>query len=149
LVQQTVVLPKQVRPEIVAAVHAMDDELDRTWTLADLADITHLSPSRLRQLFLSSYGLTPIGWLTHQRVRKMAQLLHETHQAVRDIAKTVGWRNQAHAAQQFRKLTGLSPTEYRTETRSRAVAECFWCGQPIEDRTRRDGDMTERHCDLR
>ena len=43
LVQQTVVLPKQVRPEIVAAVHAMDDELDRTWTLADLADITDQS----------------------------------------------------------------------------------------------------------
>ncbi|WP_407670826.1 helix-turn-helix transcriptional regulator [Parenemella sanctibonifatiensis] len=109
----------------------MHDELARPWTLTDLADITHLSPSRLRQLFLTSYGLTPIGWLTHQRVRKMAQLLRETHQAVRDIAKTVGWRNQARAAQQFRKLTGLSPTEYRAKVREAAVVECFWCGQPL------------------
>lgn len=46
-------------------------------------------------------------------------------------AHAVGWRDQAHAAQQFRKLTGLSPTEYRAETRSKAVAECFWCGQPL------------------
>lgn len=50
---------------------------------------------------------------------------------VQEIAQTVGWTDQAHAAQQFRKLTGLSPTENHAETRSRVVAECFWCGQPL------------------
>ncbi|WP_414146378.1 helix-turn-helix domain-containing protein [Gulosibacter hominis] len=63
----------------------------------------------------------------------MARLLRETHQPVSDIARAVGWSNQAHAAQQFRKLTGRSPTEYRSEVRQAAVGVCLWCGHPIED----------------
>lgn len=114
--------------ECVARIRA---DIAHPWTLAELANSVHLSPSRLNGLFREHLGVTPLGLLTRLRVREMKRLLCETGLTVREIAHAVGWMNQAHAAQQLRKLTGLSPTEYRAETRSRAVAECFWCGQPL------------------
>lgn len=128
-----------VRPEIRDTLNRMRTDLAHRWTLSELAQDAHLSPSRLRGLFVKQFGVPPIAMLARLRVRQMARLLRETHQPVRDIARAVGWSNQAHAAQQFRKLTGLSPTEYRAKVREAAVVECFWCGQRLPA-SERDGD---------
>ena len=114
-------------------MNAMEHDLSRPWSLRDLATTAKLSPSRLNRVFHDALGVSPIEWLIHRRVRKMTQLLRETHQPVRDIARAVGWTNQAHAAQQFRKFTGRSPTEYRSEVRQAAGVGCLWCGHPMED----------------
>lgn len=120
-----------LRTELLITIELLQTDLAHPWTAYELAGGVHLSPSRLRGLFVEELGVTPLGVLTRLRVREMARLLRETGLTVREIAQDVGWRDQAHAAQQFRKLTGRSPTEYRAETRSRAVAECFCCGQPL------------------
>ena len=128
------VIPGQHPCDTVIVVEAaVRADISHRWTLSELAAIAHLSPSGLGQLFSKVHGVSPFTWLTHQRVREMARLLRETCQPVRDIARAVGWSNQAHAAQQFRKLTGRSPTEYRSEARESAVVVCLWCGQPVED----------------
>ncbi|WP_432418635.1 helix-turn-helix domain-containing protein [Corynebacterium breve] len=79
------------------------------------------------------HGISPFTWITHQRVREMARILRETRQPVRDIARAVGWTKQAHAAQQFRKLTRRCPTKYRTEVRGATVVACLWCGQRVKN----------------
>ncbi|WP_371177340.1 AraC family transcriptional regulator [Buchananella felis] len=117
----------------------MCTDIARRWSLGELASKANLSSSRLNSLFKEELGITPLGMLTRLRVQEMTRMLRETGLTVQVIAQDVGWRDQAHAAQQFRKLTGLSPTEYRTETRSRAVMECFWCGQRLPA-SERDGD---------
>ena len=109
----------------------MQTDLAHPWTLAELAHNVHLSPSQLIRLFTREVGLPPISYLIALRVREMTRLLRATHHSVRDISRTVGWKNQAHAAKQFCKLTGQTPAEYRAEARKSTVAECFWCGQPL------------------
>lgn len=106
----------------------MQADLAHPWSLAELAKIAHLSPSRLRQLFVEIFGMPPIVWLTLQRVRAMARTMSTTDATIRQAAAEVGWRNQAHAAKQFRKLTGRSPTAYRAAYRDRGVRACPWCG---------------------
>lgn len=118
----------------IAVEAAVRADISHGWTLSELAAIAHLSPSGLGQLFTKVHGVSPFTWITHQRVREMARLLRETCQPVRDIARAVGWANQAHATQQFRKLTGRSPTEYRAEVREVAVMVCLWRGHPIDGR---------------
>lgn len=127
------VIPGQHPCDTVIVVEAaVRADISHRWTLSELAAIAHLSPSGLGQLFTKVHGVSPFTWLTHQRVREMARLLRETHQPVSDIARAVGWSNQAHAAQQFRKLTGRSPTEYRAEVRGATVVACLWCGQRVK-----------------
>lgn len=126
----------------------MQSDLAHHWTLGELARHVHLSSSQLIRLFTREVGLPPISYLIALRVREMTRLLRETHHSVRDIARAVGWRNRAHAAEQFFKLTGQTPAECRAETRIRTVAECFWCGQSlpapdyVRDTRRGGGDPT-------
>ena len=107
------------------AVHA---DLTRPWRLVELAEIAHLSPSRLRQLFVEILGMPPIAWPTLQRVRAIARTISATDTTIRQAAAEVGWMNQAHAAKQFRKLTGRSPIVCRAAYRDRGVRTSPWCG---------------------
>lgn len=116
------------RAEVATLLTVTQADLAHPWSLAELAAIAHLSPSRLRQLFVEIFGMPPIAWLTLQRVRAMARTISTTDATIRQAAAEVGWRNQAHAAKQFRKLTGRSPTEYRAAYRDRGVRACPWCG---------------------
>ena len=105
-----------------------------------------------RGLFVEQFGVPPIMLLARLRVREMARLLRESDMTVDQIGVRVGWRNRGHAAEQFAKTMGVTPTAYRTEYRqqTRQTADdltgCLWCGQPLpatdDDRkTRRsDGD---------
>lgn len=119
------------RPEVRATIAHMCTDIAHRWSLGELASNVNLSPSRLNSMFKEELGITPLGMLTRLRVQEMTRMLRETGLTVQEIAQAVGWTDQAHAAPQFRKLTGHSPTDYRAETRSRAVVECFWCGQPL------------------
>ncbi|WP_367947630.1 helix-turn-helix domain-containing protein [Brevibacterium luteolum] len=121
--------PPQMHAQRV--MEAMQHDLAHHWTLTTLANLVHVSQSQLNRHFKNELGLPPISYLVALRVREMTRLLRATHHSVRDIARAVGWTDQAHAAQQFRKLTGLSPTEYRAKVREAAVVACFWCGQPL------------------
>ena len=122
------------RVEVTTLVAAMQADLAHPWSLAELAEIAHLSPSRRRQLFVEILGMPPMAWLTLQRVRAMARTISATDTTIRQAAAEVGWMNQAHAAKQFRKLTWRSPTEYRAKvwSQNEPVGICRWCGHPIK-----------------
>lgn len=116
-------------PRLEKVLAAMQDDLAHPWSVRELASIAYLSPTRLRQLFVEAYEMPPISWLTRQRVRTMAKLLCESDISVREAAALVGWSNQAHAAKQFRRVTGLKPMDYRAQQRGQAAKVCAFCGQ--------------------
>ncbi len=71
------------------------------------------------------------SYLVVLRAREMTRLFHKTHHSVHHITRAVGWTNKTHSAKQLRKLTGYTPAKYRSKARSQAVAQCFWCRQPL------------------
>ena len=81
--------------EVTTLVAAMQADLTRPWRLVELAEIAHLSPSRLRQLFVEILGMPPIAWPTLQRVRAIARTISATDTTIRQAAAEVGWMNQA------------------------------------------------------
>lgn len=141
-------LPTSSRLEVRDAIRRMHADLAHCWTLEELAEDVCLSVSRFRGVFVEEMGIAPIALLIQLRVRKMAQLLLDTNEPVYEVARAVGWSDQAHAAKQFRKLTGQSPTEYRVKIRRSAARVCLWCGQPLRIPARRHGDVAEPNGDL-
>lgn len=88
-------------------------ELDRRWSVSELAGAVHLSPSQLRRLFVASFGKSPIAYLTMLRAERMTHLLKVTDSPISVIAASVGWSDPDFAARQFRRSLGVSPSEYR------------------------------------
>lgn len=67
----------QFRPgEIVArAVEQVTHDLDRRWTVADLASTVAISESQLTRLFQDELATSPAAFVREQRVGEMARLL--------------------------------------------------------------------------
>jgi transcriptional regulator GlxA family with amidase domain len=58
-------------------------------------------------------------WVTGVRVRHAQQLLECTAYGVEKIGRDVGFSSPANFREQFRRLTGVSPLNYRNTFRDR------------------------------
>lgn len=102
-----------LRAEARVVAQHLRNELARRWTVSELADQVHLSPSQLRRVFVNAFGKSPIAYLTMLRAERMAYLLRATKSAISEIAAVVGWSDPDFAARQFRRSLGVSPSEFR------------------------------------
>lgn len=105
-----------LRAEARRAAELLHQAPAEHWTLDGLAARVHLSPSQLSRVFTDAYGKTPLAYLTMLRAEHLAHALRETDLPIETAMRQVGWRSRGHAAQQFRKYVGLTPTRYRQLT---------------------------------
>ncbi|QEL14976.1 helix-turn-helix domain-containing protein [Limnoglobus roseus] len=85
--------------------------------LDDLADMAHMSRRTFLRTFQAATGQSPIAYLIQIRVRRAADLLRTTGDAITDIAFAVGFQDSNYFARQFRQLMGTTPRDYRTANR--------------------------------
>jgi AraC family transcriptional regulator len=85
-------------------------------SLGDLADLVEMSPRQFFRFFSSTFGSTPHQYLLKERVRRAKELLSGGSLPV-EIAYSLGFSNQSHFTQVFRKMTGTSPGRFRQEAR--------------------------------
>ena len=72
-----------------------------------------LSVARLQRGFKSGTGHTVAGFLEMTRIEESKVLLAHSDNPIRNIAKEVGFKTQSHFGGIFKKLTGITPLQYR------------------------------------
>jgi AraC family transcriptional regulator len=82
-------------------------------SLADMAAVTGVSPTHFSHIFKKSMGKSPHQFVLQQRVQYAKELLLSLNVRVIDIALASGFKTQQHFARIFRRMSGLSPTEYQ------------------------------------
>jgi AraC family transcriptional regulator len=82
-------------------------------SLADMAAVTGLSITHFSHIFKKSMGESPHQFVLQQRVQCAKELLVSVNFRMIDIALACGFKTQQHFARIFRKVCGLSPTEYQ------------------------------------
>lgn len=110
-----------LRAEAREAARLLRDELERRWTLRELAEAVHLSPSQLGRVFVDAFGKSPITYLAMLRAERMAHILRTTDAPVAVLARQVGWGDPDFAARQFRRSVGMTPSHYRAMSRSKGA----------------------------
>ncbi|GAB3552214.1 helix-hairpin-helix domain-containing protein [Spirosoma fluminis] len=84
-------------------------------TITQLADLAHLSPYHFIRLFRSAYELTPLQYLTRQRLKKASLLLKESDATVGNIVSQCGFENESAFIRLFRKEFRMTPIAYRKQ----------------------------------
>lgn len=91
----------------------MQNHLHRDLTRGQFAEFANLSPSHVARIFKQTQGVTLNQRLTELRVERAKQMLLETDMPITAIARDVGFHSFSHFTQLFRKVVGVSPSDYR------------------------------------
>jgi transcriptional regulator GlxA family with amidase domain len=107
------------RTELDDVLAWIEQQAHRDLTLADIAKRAAMSVRTLNRRFQAETGQTPMQWLTGVRIRHAQQLLESTAHGVEKIGRDVGFSSPANFREQFRRLTGVAPQNYRNTFRDR------------------------------
>jgi AraC family transcriptional regulator len=91
----------------------IEEKLAENITIADMAAVVHISQFHFARAFKTATGESPHRYLTQRRIERAKVLLSVTRLAIAEVAYRVGFYNQSHFTAQFRKLTGVTPKQYR------------------------------------
>ena len=63
--------------------------------------------------FTSTFHVNMLTYLHRIRIRHAKELLADSSLKVQEIAYAVGFKDEKYFAKQFKKITGLTPGDYR------------------------------------
>jgi len=106
-----------MHPGIRRALAFMREHFTEDITLADVARGAALSRFYFCRLFHREAGVPFHEYLNELRVARAQVLLADHHVTVTEVAYAVGFNDLSHFDRTFRRMVGLSPTEYRTSLR--------------------------------
>jgi AraC-like DNA-binding protein len=84
--------------------------------LKEVADYIGLSPNYFSSLFKKEMNLAFADYVNHIRIKESQYLLKTTEQSILDIALSVGFNNQNYFTTIFKKVTGITPKQYRIKS---------------------------------
>lgn len=82
-------------------------------SLTYLSGEFELNPKYLSQMFKEEFGVNFLDYLGNVRIQQAKRLLLESGDSVQDIGVQVGYPNVRSFMRVFKKLTGVTPGEYR------------------------------------
>ncbi|WP_413459363.1 AraC family transcriptional regulator [Herbaspirillum huttiense] len=86
---------------------------EHPWTVAQMAQLAAISPSRLHEWFRAELDTSPRAWLAEVRVARACQLLRTSRLPLAQIAQRCGYGDQSALTHALRKLRGTTPSAYR------------------------------------
>lgn len=115
---------EQIKNEIVYLVHHSGEILNTNLSFW-LADKLHYDYTYLSNLFSEVEGTTIEKYFISQRIEKVKELLVYDELSLAEIADMLGYSSPAYLSSQFKKVTGLTPTFYKSikETKRRNIDE--------------------------
>jgi AraC-like DNA-binding protein len=102
-----------VHEKISEVVQYINGHFQEPVTLGLLSREFYISPFYLSRVFKEVTGFTFIEYLNTLRIKEAQRLLRETGAKVIVISEQAGFGNIAHFGRIFKKLTGLSPLQYK------------------------------------
>lgn len=104
---------KDVSQVVEKVQRYMEENLGEEFSREQAAEHVFLNPAYLSRLFRRETGFSLTDYLVRLRIAKARTELEKTNNRISDIAVTVGYANFSHFSKLFKKMTGLTPQEYR------------------------------------
>jgi AraC-like DNA-binding protein len=86
-------------------------------TVAEMADMVSLTPSRFAHKFTKEFEISPHAFLIKSRIEKAKQLLLNKDLSAAETGRRVGYENPYHFYKAFKKHEGLTPVQFRKKAK--------------------------------
>ena len=99
-------------------ISAMRLYYDKPLRIDELAGMANMSVSSFFRYFKAATGTSPIDWLKRERINQAKRRLLETDNSIAQIAEQTGYYDQFYFSRDFKRMTQVSPSEYRQRERA-------------------------------
>ena len=101
-----------------AVVEYVEEHLGAGPTLEQMAAVARLSPYHFARQFKAATGLPPHQYVILRRVERARQLLQAgTDLSLAEVAAWAGFSDQSQFSHHFKRLVGVTPSQFRTPSR--------------------------------
>lgn len=97
------------------AIRYLEENYMDQINLEDISRYIGISPQHLSKTFKEETGMNYIDWLTKLRIENAKKLLTEEKSTVKEVCYMVGYNDPNYFSRIFKKIEGVSPTEYVSE----------------------------------
>jgi len=104
---------EDVSPRIRKALQWINQHLHESISVNEIANQAGLHSSRFRRLFADQVGYSPSDYLARTRIERSKTHLLDSDNSITYIAHALGFSSSQYFSTVFRKVTGMSPKEYR------------------------------------
>ncbi|MBB6670138.1 response regulator transcription factor [Cohnella nanjingensis] len=91
----------------------IQDNLHKDLSRDDIAHSVYRNPAYLSRLFRKETGLSLTDYIAQAKIERAKRLLTDTNDKISNIAEGLGYLHFSYFAKLFKKVTGLTPQEYR------------------------------------
>jgi AraC family transcriptional regulator len=93
----------------------IEAQLAEKITAIDLADLIQMSTGQLFRAFKISVGMTPFRYIARRRIELACTMMRATREPLSQVAIACGMCDQPCMCKMFRRLLGMTPSEWRRE----------------------------------
>lgn len=105
--------------EIIKVQEWLDQNYQDNIVVANMAQRFELSVRSLNRRFKIATNSTPLQYLQNLRIDHGKELLKQSNLAISEVADMVGYQDASYFTSLFKKVTGLTPNEYRSLVRKK------------------------------
>ena len=98
---------------ISQTIYHINNNYKKNINTSKLCKISKMCKSSLMEYFKNATGTTPLQYQLHLRISQAALLLNDDKLNISEIALQCGFTDSNYFSRQFKRITGLSPSEYR------------------------------------
>ena len=102
-------------PRLARAIDIIMDNPFAAHSVESLADSANMSRSAFAKRFHEAFGSSPMNLVNHVRLERAAKMLTSSSSPVERIGSRCGFSSRSHFSHAFKRHTGLSPAEYRSQ----------------------------------
>lgn len=109
----TGLLAVAAQPRLGPALTALFQEPNRSWTLPELARLTHMSRATFVRHFQQKMGRSASDLLTDIRMTLAAKALRKSSASTSAVAEATGYQSDAAFQRAFKQRMGMTPAQWR------------------------------------
>ena len=106
------ILIEQIKNTVIELIHYTDEQIKTNFS-DYLSERLNYNYTYLANLFSQDQGITIEHFLLTHRIEKVKELMIYGEMNVSEIAYKLHFSSTAHLSNQFKKMTGLTPSNYK------------------------------------
>jgi len=107
-------LIEEIKISLIDLIHYKSaNELEKISLSKFLSEKFHLSYQHISSLFSSKEGITIEKYFINQKIEKAKELLVYNELTLSEISYKLGYSSVQHLSNQFKKVTGFTPSEFK------------------------------------